>query len=127
MSVLIIRGWGGWIGRSLFFVCWELRGFGLDRILEARRRPARAAPTSWGVYRLRLLPPVGRRQEFFQRPTGAPTRRGYTCHEVTAVLSVLARGGFQRGQVHLDHPHHGFHGFGVTDQLADIARHNLPA
>jgi hypothetical protein len=41
--------------------------------------------------------------------------------------SVLARGGFQRGQIHLDHPHHGFHGFGVTDQLADIARHYLPA
>ena len=42
-------------------------------------------------------------------------------------LSVLSRGGFQCGQVHLDHPHHGFHGFGMTDQLADIAWHNLPA
>src|SRR5882757_729920 len=41
--------------------------------------------------------------------------------------SVLSRGGFERGQVHLDHPHHGFHGFGVTDQLADITWHNLPA
>src|SRR5580692_11734099 len=42
-------------------------------------------------------------------------------------LSVLARSSFQRGQVHLDHPHHGFHGFGVIDQLADIAWHDLPA
>src|SRR5512133_2217349 len=42
-------------------------------------------------------------------------------------LSVLSRGGFERGQVHLDHAHHGLHGLGVTDQLADIARHDLPA
>ena len=42
-------------------------------------------------------------------------------------LSVLSRGGFQRGQVHLDHPHHGLHGFRMTDQFADIAWHNLPA
>ena len=42
-------------------------------------------------------------------------------------FSVLLGGGFQRGQVHLDHPHHGFHGFRMTDQLADTARHNLPA
>src|SRR5215469_16286336 len=42
-------------------------------------------------------------------------------------LSILSRGGLQCRQVHLDHPHHGFHGFGVTDQLADVARHNLPA
>jgi len=41
--------------------------------------------------------------------------------------SVVARRGFQRAQVHLDHPHHRFHGFGMTDQRADIARHNLPA
>src|SRR5580658_3547320 len=42
-------------------------------------------------------------------------------------LSVLARGSFQCGQIHLDHPHHGLHSFGVIDQLADIAWHNLPA
>ncbi len=45
----------------------------------------------------------------------------------SAASSVFLRGGFQRGQVHLDHAHHGFHGFGVTDQFADIAWHNLPA
>jgi len=42
-------------------------------------------------------------------------------------LSALSRGGLQRGQVHLDHPHHRLHGFRVTDQFADIVWHNLPA
>jgi len=48
-------------------------------------------------------------------------------------LSVLARGGFQHGQVHLDHPHHGFHGFGdelitrryCVAQSASISRSGL--
>jgi hypothetical protein len=41
--------------------------------------------------------------------------------------SVRARGGFQSRQIHLDHPHHGLHSLGVTDQLTNIAWHNLPA
>ena len=61
-----------------------------------------------------------------QHPHHSQTSKALTGND-QGRLSVLARGGFQRGQVHLDHPHHGFHGFGVTDQLADIAWHNLPA
>jgi len=39
----------------------------------------------------------------------------------------FARCGFERSPVHLDHAHHSLHGVGVTDQLADVTRHNLPA
>jgi hypothetical protein len=42
-------------------------------------------------------------------------------------LSVLSRSGFECGQLHLDHPHHGLHRFRVTNQLTDIAWHDLPA
>src|SRR5579859_4803985 len=42
-------------------------------------------------------------------------------------VSALSRSRFQSRQIHLDHPHHRLHGLGMTDQLADIARHDLPA
>src|SRR5271156_2727481 len=60
-------GLSGFSSNSSEQMAQILIGKGIISMISLLRllvRPARAAPTSWGVYRLRLGPPVGR-QGFF--------------------------------------------------------------
>src|SRR6185437_7026003 len=61
-------------------------------------------------------------------PSASDARRTFhpKVNDEISRLSALARGGFQCAQVQLDHPHHRLHGFGMTNQLINLARHNLP-
>jgi hypothetical protein len=64
----------------------------IPEVLDAPRgRPARAAATSWRVYRLRLVLPMVGRKIFRDHRERQP--KGYTRHEVTAPRAVVDCGG----------------------------------
>jgi hypothetical protein len=75
-------GLSGFSSNSSEQMAQTLIGKGIISMIK-RLRPARAAPTSWGVYRLRPGPPVGR-QKISHRDQRESQPKGYTRHEVTA-------------------------------------------
>jgi hypothetical protein len=85
-----------------------IRGYGLPA------GPAtRGAPTSWGVYRLRLGPPVGRLGDSVLATDGSLHPKGYTRHEVTRQAIVFV--GWQVSDLVLSH-------VGTCDELVILWR-----